>query len=178
MPDFYEGELDAFAAGLTCMSPQLTVAIGTLKANAKPDMNWAIAPMPEGPKGRFTTGSSWPLALTTKALKDEAKADAAIKFLTYMETAEAQTLYTDVTGELPSRTDMIGLEKYTGNPLFAPFLAQMDQTTGVFWADELAERQCFVDAYDSVVVGGADPKEALDAGVACDQAIRDKFFAP
>ncbi len=31
VPDFYEGEYDAFAAGLTCMSPQLTYAVGALR---------------------------------------------------------------------------------------------------------------------------------------------------
>jgi hypothetical protein len=72
---------------------------------------------------------------------------------------------------------MIELPKYTDNENLAPFMEQLNQTTGVFWVDELGERQCAIDMYDSVVVGGTDPAEALDAGTACDQALRDAFFA-
>ncbi len=177
VPDFYEGEYDAFAAGLTCMSPQLTYAVGALKTGAAPDLNWAVAPMPAGPEGSFTTGSSWPLSITAKAATDAAKNDAAIKFVTFMASAEGQEIYNDITGELPARLDMVDLPKYTDDPILAPFIAQLPQTTGVFWVDELAERQCAIDMYDSVVVGGADPTEALNAGTACDQALRDAFFA-
>jgi hypothetical protein len=71
---------------------------------------------------------------------------------------------------------MVSLPKYTENPELKAFIEQLPQTTGVFWVDELGERQCAIDMYDSVVVGGTDPMEALDAGTACDQALRDKFF--
>ncbi|MEJ5312188.1 MAG: extracellular solute-binding protein [Anaerolineae bacterium] len=177
VPGFYEGELEAFAAGLTCMTPQLTYSVGFLRDNAAPGVEWAVAPMPAGPAGQFTTGSSWPLALTAKALKDEAKLEAATNFLLYMASAEGQERYTDITGELPSRLDMVALPKYTEDPVLAPFIAQLEQTTGTFWADELAERQCAIDMYDAVTVGGVDPLEALKSGTECDQAIRDAFFA-
>ncbi|MBN1285529.1 MAG: extracellular solute-binding protein [Anaerolineae bacterium] len=177
IPGFYEGELEAFAAGLTCMTPQLTFAVGFLRDNAAPEVEWAVAVMPEGPAGRITTGSSWPLALTTKALEDEAKLDAATKFLLYMASAEGQERYNDITGELPSRMDMVELPKYAEDPIMAPFIAQLEQTTGTFWADELAERQCALDMYDAVTVGGMDPLEALNMGTECDQAVRDAFFA-
>ncbi|GAB4433980.1 MAG: extracellular solute-binding protein [Anaerolineae bacterium] len=177
VPGFYEGELEAFAAGLTCMTPQLTFAVGFLRDNVAPGVEWATAVMPEGPAGRFTTGSSWPLALTTKALDDPAKLDAATKFLLYMASPEGQERYNDETGELPSRLDMIDLPKYAEDPILAPFIQQLEQTTGTFWADELAERQCALDMYDAVTVAGMDRMEALNMGTECDQAIRDAFFA-
>jgi multiple sugar transport system substrate-binding protein len=133
--------------------------------------------MPEGPSGRFTTGSSWPLALTSKATTDPAKLDAATKFLEYMATADAQERYNDSTGELPARTDMLELEKYTSNENLTAFIAQLPQTLGVFWADELGERQCAIDMYDSVIVGGMTADDALNMGTECDQAVRDAFFA-
>jgi len=175
-PDFYEGEYDAFAAGLTCMTPQLTFAVGALKTGAAPGMNWAVAPMPAGPAGAFTTGSSWPIAITAKAANDPAKNAAAIKFVNYLATDEAQEAYIDTTGEVPAKNDLMGLEKYTSNANLAPFIAQLSQTTGPLLVDELAERQCAIDMYDSVIVNGADPIEALNQGTACDQALRDKFF--
>ena len=177
VPGFYEGELEAFAAGLSCMTPQLTYAVGFLRDNVAPEVEWAVSIMPEGPAGRFTTGSSWPLALTTKALEDDAKLEAATNFLMYMASAEGQERYNDITGELPSRTDMVDLPKYTEDPILAPFIAQLEQTTGTFWADELGERQCAVDMYDAVTVGGMDLMDALAMGTECDQAIRDAFFA-
>jgi multiple sugar transport system substrate-binding protein len=173
---FFEGELEAFAAGLSCMTPQLTYAVGFLRANVAPDVEWAVAVMPEGPAGRFTTGSSWPISLTTKATLDPAVLDAANKFLLYMTTAEAQTLYNDITGELPSRMDMVTLDKYTEDPIMAPFIAQLEQTTGTFWADELGERQCALDMWDGVMVGGMERMDAMNLGTECDQAIRDEFF--
>ncbi|MCC7209413.1 MAG: extracellular solute-binding protein, partial [Anaerolineae bacterium] len=176
-PGFYEGEMEAFAAGLSCMTPQLTFAVGFLRDNAAPGVEWAVAPMPEGPAGRFTTGSSWPLALTAKAQDDPAKLEAATKFLMYMTTADAQERYNDATGELPARLDMVSLPKYAENPALAPFIAQLEQTNGTFWADELAERQCAVDMYDAVTVGGMDVASALQQGQDCDQAVRDAFFA-
>lgn len=176
-PGFYEGEMEAFAAGLSCMTPQLTFAVGFLRDNAAPGVEWAVAPMPEGPAGRFTTGSSWPLALTTKAASDPAKLDAATKFLMYMTTADAQERYNDITGELPARMDMVDLPKYAEDPQLAPFIAQLEQTTGTFWADELAERQCAVDMYDAVTVGGMSTADALKMGTECDQQVRDAFFA-
>jgi multiple sugar transport system substrate-binding protein len=176
VPGFYEGELDAFAAGLTCMTPQLTFSVGFMRDNAAPGVEWAVAPMPSGPAGQFTTGSSWPLALTSKALKDDAKLKAATDFLLYMASADGQTRYNDVTGELPSRLDMVTLPKYTEDPIMKPFIDQLAQTNGTFWADELAERQCAIDMYDAVTVGGADPMDALNQGTECDQAVRDAFF--
>ncbi len=176
-PDFYDGEYDAFAAGLSCMSPQLTVALGSLKTDAAPGVNWAVAPMPAGPAGAFTTGSSWPISITAKASLDPAKHDAAVKFMEYLATDEAQEAYIDTTGEVPAKNDLLKLSKYTDNKNLAPFIAQLGQTTGPLLVDELAERQCAVDAYDSVIVNGADPMDALNKGTACDQALRDKFFS-
>lgn len=176
-PGFFEGELEAFAAGLTCMTPQLTFAVGFLRDNAAPDVEWAVTVMPEGPAGRFSTGSSWPLALTTKATQDEAKLEAATNFLLYMASPDGQERYNDITGELPSRLDMVELPKYAEDPVLAPFIAQLEQTTGTFWADELAERQCAIDMYDAVTVGGMDSDTALAMGTECVQGVRDVFFA-
>lgn len=177
-PSFFaDGEQAAFAAGLTCLSPQLTFSVGFFKDNVKPGVEWAIAPIPAGPKGSFTTGSSWPLVLTAQGAKDPAKLDAATKFLAFMASKEGQKLYTDVTKELPSRTDMLSDPQYVNDPLMKPFIDGLPQTSGPFLADELAQRQCAFDMYNNVLKNGEDPLKALDEGAACDQAIRDKFFA-
>jgi multiple sugar transport system substrate-binding protein len=176
-PGFYAGEADAFAAGLSCMTPQLTYILGFLRDNTAPGVNWAVAEMPAGPAGAFTTGSSWPLAMTTKATQDPAKLEAATMFLEYMASADAQERYNDYTGELPARLDMLDMTKYTENPNLAAFIAQLPQTSGVFWADELAERQCAVDMYDAVIVGGTSVEDAVNMGTECDQGVRDAFFA-
>lgn len=177
-PSFFaDGEQAAFAAGLTCMSPELTYSVGFFKESVKPGVEWAVAPIPSGPKGSFTTGSSWPLVLTAQAAKDPAKLDAATKLLMYMTSKEGQTLYNDSTKELPSRTDMLSDPKYTNDPIMKPFIDGLSQTTGPFLADELAQRQCAFDMYNNVLKNNMDPMKALDEGAACDQAIRDKFFS-
>ena len=176
-PNFYESEQQAFAAGLSAMSFQLTFSVGFFQENAAPGVEWAVAPIPAGPKGSYTTGSSWPLVLTAQASKKAEKLDAAIKFLKYTASKDGQRLYNDVTKELPSRKDMLSDPKYTADPIMKPFIDGLPQTTGVFWADELAERQCAFDMYNAVMKNNVDPMKALDDGAACDQAIRDKFFA-
>lgn len=176
-PGFYEGESSAFAAGLTCYSLGLTFSVGFFTENMAPGMEWTVAPVPSGPAGSFTTGSSWPLVLTTKAANDPAKYDAAIKFMKFMATAEGQTAFNDVTLELPSRTDMLNDPKYTENPTMEPFIKGLPQTNGPFLVDELAQRQCAFDMYNSVLKNNVDPMVALDEGAACDQALRDSFFS-
>ncbi len=175
-PGFYESEQAAFAAGLTCYSPELTFSLGFFKQSMAPGNEWMVATIPAGPKGSFTTGSSWPLVMTTKAASDPAKLDAAVKFLKFMATKEGQLAYNDVTLELPSRTDMLSDPKYIGDPLMKPFVDGLPQTTGPFLVDELAQRQCAFDMYNAVLKNNEDPMKALDAGAACDQALRDKFF--
>jgi multiple sugar transport system substrate-binding protein len=177
MPAFFEGELEGFAAGKSCMTPELTFSVGFMRDNAAPGVEWKVAPMPAGPKGAFTQGSSWPLVLTSKAANDPNKLAAATLFLAFMASAKGQELYTDVTGEIPSRNDMVGLEKYTSNANLKPFIDQMAGTKAPFWVDELKERQCAIDMYDAVITTGADPMTTLDSGAACDQKIRDEFFA-
>ncbi len=177
-PSFFaDGEQAAFAAGLSCYSPELTFSVGFFQTSMKPGNDWMVAPIPAGPKGSFTTGSSWPLVLTAQGAKDPAKLDAATKFLMYMASKEGQAAYADSTKELPSRTDMLSDPKYTSDPIMKPFIDGLAQTTGPFLADELAQRQCAFDMYNNVLKNNMDPMKALDEGAACDQAVRDKFFA-
>ena len=160
----------------SCYSPELTFSLGFFKENMKPGNEWMVAPIPTGPKGSFTTGSSWPLVMTTKAANDPAKLDAALKFLKFMATTEGQTAYNDVTLELPSRKDMLSNPKYTQDPYMKPFIDGLPQTTGPFLVDELSQRQCAFHMYNGVLKNNEDPMAALDNGAACDQALRDKFF--
>lgn len=173
---FYEGEGSAFAAGLSCMTPQLTYFVGFMRNNAAPDVNYAVTVMPQGPAGRFSTGSAWPVSLTSKGASDPAKLEAATKFLLFNASEQGVKIFSDTMGELPSRNDLVTLPQYADDPIFAPFLQQLDQTDGTFWADELAERQCALDMYDGVIVGGLDVAVAADQATACAQAIRDEFF--
>ena len=173
---FFEGELEAFAAGKSCMTPQLTFAVGFMRDSAAPGVEWAVAPMPAGPAGSFTTGSTWPIVLTSKGAADPARLEAATKFLEFVASEKGQQIYTDYTGEIPSRTAQVADPKYSEDPILKPFVDQLDTTNAPFWADELGERDCVTQMYDSVIVAGADPMTALDEGAACVQAIRNEFF--
>jgi multiple sugar transport system substrate-binding protein len=176
-PGFYEGEGSAFAAGLSCMTPQLTYFVGYIRDNVAPDVNYAVTVMPEGPAGRFSTGSAWPVSLTSKGASDPARLEAATKFLLFNASETGVKIFSDTMGELPSRTSMVNLPEYAEDPIFSAFIAQLDQTDGTFWADELAERQCALDMYDSVIVAGASHEDAAAQATACAQAIRDEFFS-
>jgi len=138
---------------------------------------FGVTVMPEGPAGRFSTGSAWPVSLTSKGASDPARLEAATKFLLFNASETGVKIFSDTMGELPSRTSMANLPEYAEDPIFSAFIAQLDQTDGTFWADELAERQCALDMYDSVIVAGASHEDAAAQATACAQAIRDEFFS-
>lgn len=155
----------------------MTSYIIYVRDNVSPDVHYEVTVTPTGPAGAFSNAVAWPVAMTTKATQDPDKFDAVVKFLMFAASQEGQSLYSDATGELPCRLDMLDNPKYTEDKHLGPQLAQMSFASAPLWIDELAERQCALDMYDAVVLGAVDPDQALDEGTACAQKIRDEFFA-
>ena len=121
-------------------------------------------------------GGTWPSSLTTKALGHKVQLEAATDFLTYMASADGQVRYTDVRGNVPARLDLMAEPKYAEDKTLQWTSKFANDSYCPFWCDELAERQCCIDMFDSVVIAGADLMDALDEGAACCQEIRDDFF--
>lgn len=165
----------AFLAQQAGMMVSGSFYLGTAKANAK--FNWGVFPMPAGPKGQANMGSFWTHGITTKAAKDPAKLAASVKFLQYLTSAATMKRWTPAIGELPARVDALNDPVFTGDPNLAPFLSTLPVAQATYFVDETADRTALVNAYDSVILKGTAPKQALDTAVQQVQKVFDDYWA-
>jgi multiple sugar transport system substrate-binding protein len=57
------------------------------------------------------------------------------------------------------------------------FLETLPVSYATYFVDETADRQALMDAYDSVILADADPKQALDEAVEKVQKLFDDYWA-
>ena len=78
--------------------------VGTISRNNNPDLNYGVTELPVGPNGeQHTFGSYWTHGITRRANDDPARLEAAVKFLQFITTPEAGTLWVNNVGELPAQ---------------------------------------------------------------------------
>ena len=56
-------------------------------------------------------------------------------------------------------------------------MAGLPYAHATFFVDESVDRQALIDAYDAVVLTGADPRAELDIAVQTVQEMLDEFWA-
>ena len=138
--------------------------------------NWGVAEIPvfdNGVKANF--GSFWMNGLTPNAFDDPAKLEAASKFLEFVTRPEAMRLWLEVVGELPARQDLIEDPELASDPVFGPFISSLAYATATPFLDESAQRNIIVDAYNRVLLDGADVEASWMQAAEEDQAILDSF---
>ena len=91
---------------------------------------------------RHTFGSYWTHGITRRANDDPARLEAAVKFLQFITTPEAGTLWVNNVGELPAqlrrrRAD----EMILADPILGAFSAGLAYSHATFFVDESAQRQ-------------------------------------
>ena len=95
--------------------------LGTIARN-NPDLNYGVAELPVGPNGeRHTFGSYWTHGITRRANDDPARLEAAVKFLQFITTPEAGTLWVNNVGELPAQATAAADEMILSDPDLGPF---------------------------------------------------------
>ncbi len=173
----YENATDAFINGDAAMHIDGSFRIGTI-ANSNPDLNYGVAELPAGPNGeRHTFGSYWTHGITRQAAGDEAKLEASIRFLKFITSPEAGTLWVNEVGELPAQLEAASDPELLADPILGPFAAGLEYAHATFFVDETAQRQHLIDAYDSIRLNGTDPCEALNEAAVAEQALLDSFWA-
>lgn len=166
---------DAFVAGLAALHIDGSFRLAAARGNE--DLNFGIAELPVGPNGeRHTYGSYWTHGITRRAAEDEARMDAANRFLQFITTAEAGTLWVNEVGELPAQTSAASNPDLLADPELGPFIAGLGYSHATFFADESAQRQVLIDALDLVRLGGMDPCDAVAEAAAAEQEILDEFW--
>lgn len=173
----YENATDAFINGDEALHIDGSFRIGTIATN-NPDLNYGVAELPAGPNGeKHTFGSYWTHGITRQAAADEAKLEASIRFLKFITTPAAGTLWVNEVGELPAQLEAAADPALLADPKLGPFAAGLGYAHATFFVDETAQRQHLIDAYDRIRLEGADVCEALNEAAAAEQALLDEFWA-
>jgi multiple sugar transport system substrate-binding protein len=130
-----------------------------------------------GPNGeRHTYGSYWTHGITRRAAEDPARMEAATRFLQFITTAEAGTLWVNEVGELPAQVSAVNDPALLEDPQVGPFIAGLPYAHATFFADESQQRQVLLDSFDRVRLSGADPCDALNEMAATEQDLLDTFW--
>lgn len=175
--DLFTDVTQAFINGESALHVDGSFRVGTIASN-NPDLNYGVTELPVGPNGeQHTFGSYWTHGITRRANEDPARLEAAVKFLEFITTPEAGTLWVENVGELPAQLEAASDEDILEDPILGPFSAGLEYSHATFFVDESAQRQVLIDAFDNVRLGGMDPCDALNEAAAAEQEILDEFWA-
>ena len=172
----YENDHDGFLAGEVCFHIDGSFRLGTIANNA-PDLNFGVVELPEHNGVKATFGSYWTHGITQKGASDPARLEASVKFLKFITSAEAGALWVDIVGELPAQLAAASDEELLADPKLGAFAAGLDYAQATFFINEADDRQAIIDAFDAVVLNGADPRGELDFAVQTVQEMYDEFWA-
>ncbi len=175
--DILDGATNAFVNGETALHVDGSFRVGTIRNN-NPDLNYGVTELPVGPNGeQHTFGSYWTHGITRRANDDPARLAAAVKFLQFITSPPAGTLWVNLVGELPAQASAAADEDLQSDPVLGAFSAGLAYSHATFFVDESAQRQVLIDAFDNIRLGGMDPCEALDEAAAAEQELIDNFWA-
>ena len=167
---------DAFVAGLAALHIDGSFRLAAARGNE--DLNFGIAELPVGPNGEsHTYGSYWTHGITRRAAEDEARMEAANRFLQFITSPEAGSLWVAEVGELPAQTEAANDPELLADPELGPFVAGLSYSHATFFIDESQQRQNLIDAFDLVRLSGMDPCDALNEAAAVEQELLDDFWA-
>ncbi|MCB0045251.1 MAG: extracellular solute-binding protein [Caldilineaceae bacterium] len=169
-------EPDDFLAGKVCFHIDGSFRLGSIAENA-PDLNFGVVEMPEHNGIKSTFGSYWTHGITQKAAADPARMEAATKFLQFITTPEAGTLWVEMVGELPAQLAAAENPELLADEKLGAFVAGLPYAVSTFFVDESKDRQAIIDANDAVILTGADPDAELDIAVQTVQEMYDEFWA-
>ncbi|MEZ4659369.1 MAG: extracellular solute-binding protein [Caldilineaceae bacterium] len=172
----YENDPDGFLAGEVCFHIDGSFRLGSIASNA-PDLNYGVVELPTHNDVKATFGSYWTHGITQKAAADPARMEAAVKFLKFITSPEAGALWVKIVGELPAQLSAASDPELLADEKLGAFSAGLPYATATFFINEADDRQAVIDAYNAVVLNGADPHEELDFAVETVQAMYDEFWA-
>ena len=172
----YVNDQDGFLAGEVCFHIDGSFRLGTIASNA-PDLNFGVAELPSHNDVQATFGSYWTHGITQKGASSPERLEAASKFLQFITSPEAGTLWVGIVGELPAQLEAAADADLLADEKLGAFAAGLDYAEATFFINEADDRQTLIDAHNAVVLTGADPRTELDFAVEKVQAIYDEFWA-
>ena len=172
----FDGDPNYFLNGKSCFQIDGSFRLGSIATNA-PDLNFGVVELPTYNGIKSTFGSYWTHGITKKAAADPARMEAAVKFLQFITSADAGTLWVNIVGELPAQLSAAADADLLADPKLGAFAAGLPYAHATFFVDESKDRQALIDAYDAVKLNGADPAEELDFATETVQGLYDDFCA-
>jgi multiple sugar transport system substrate-binding protein len=165
----------AFVGGLAALHIDGSFRLPAARGN--PDLHFGVTELPVGPNGEHHNyGSYWTHGITRRAAADPARMEAATRFLQFITTAEAGTLWVNEVGELPAQVSALSDPALLADPEIGPFIAGLPYAHATFFVDESQQRQVLIDAFDLVRLSDADACDALDEMAATEQELLDTFW--
>lgn len=172
-----EGFMDegqaAFRGGLAGMVVDGTFRVASYKTIQ--GFKWGVAELPTYDGTRANFGSYFANAIGASATGE--KLAAAEKFLKFISSEKAMTVWLEKVGELPARRAVALTEANIKDPIYGPFIRALDYAATPPMVDESAQRQVSIDMINGVLLKDLPVKDALNAAAAREQAILDKFKA-
>lgn len=169
-PGFVQDDVTAFKAQKAAMTIDGSFRLGTL--NKLPNLDYGVAVLPESDGIKSNFASFWTHGITTNA--EGEKLEAAVKFLKFITSPEAQDLWLEKVGELPANP--VSAQKYFDDPKYGPFLKGLDSAHTTFFVDEVGQRDVIVNAVDKVWLKDIAPATALEEAASEEQVILDNFW--
>jgi multiple sugar transport system substrate-binding protein len=169
---FMTAPAGAFRAGKVGLHVNASFLIGMMKATK--GLDWGVAALPER-NGISANYSSYWANVMAAGLPAE-KRDAVAKFLAFVTTDAAMSLWLADTGELPARRDAGMAQAVLNDPIYGGFARGLPTAVATDFVNEDAQRAVFVAMLNRVLLENQDPLAAVRQAAEEEQKIIDDYY--
>lgn len=169
-----EGFMDegqaAFRSGLAAMVVDGTFRLGAY--GAIETFEWGVTELPATNDGKRANYASY-FANAIGAEVEGEELEAAQRFLDYITSPEAMTVWLEIVGELPARREVALTPERVNDPIYGPFIRALDYAQTTRFIDETGQRQIAIDMVNRVLLEGQSPAESLAQAAEAEQKLLD-----
>jgi len=173
MPNFMTDDVTAFKSQMMGMTIDGSFRLGTF--DALEELDYGVTELPSMNGERFNFASFWANGITSFTTGKEL--EASIKFLDYLTSETAMSMWLENVGELPAKKALAMQDEFKNNPKYGPFIRGLEYANATKFIDETAQRMVWINAYDEVLLNGMSIKDAVDQAAAAEQAVLDKYYS-
>lgn len=169
---FLQEQQAAFRAGRAALTIDGSFRIGAFAGTRGLEFGIAELPTHNGIKSNFA--SYWVNGISSKATG--AKLDAAKRFLAYLTTPEAMTLWLQIVGELPARVATAMQPDNVNHVHYGPFIRGLEYSVATRFVQEDQQRQVIMDAVDRVRLQNQPVAQSIAQAAQEEQRLLDGFY--
>ena len=161
----------AFRAGRAGMTIDGTFRLGSFETIT--DFDWGVTELPANAEGLRSNYASY-FANAIGAGAEGEELAASEKFLAYISSEAAMTVWLDVVGELPARRSVALTDENIANPIYGPFLKGLEYAHTTLFVDEAGQRQITIDMANRVLLENQPVAESVAVAAEAEQAVIDR----